>query len=353
VLKGKLYAHHHRLIKSGRLQAQKKERAMIFRENIRLLALVGVTAIAALTLQAQQKGQYVPGQQGLNPGVIPNPGITYVNMAINYSASKLNDSNGNHLPNVTGTYGFWADENILLYVPKAKLFGGYFAPYIVITPASGSLVADISGTLLGASGGGSGLGDTWVEPANMGWHFTRADFNAGYAFVAPTGRFVPGASNNVGSGYWGNDITTGTTYYITKNKGTSANLFTDWETHRQKTGTNLTPGKTFTDEWGIGQVLPLKKDFSRLLQLGLIGYDQWQVGANSGTIGPGLPASRVPFYSSHAIGVQSNFIVPPKNLNLFFKYESEYRALASPQGRTFVFGFVWTLRIPKPIPPKP
>jgi hypothetical protein len=252
-----------------------------------------------------------------------------------------------------GTYSFWADENILFYVPKAKIFGGNFAPYIVLTPASGSLVADISNINLGASGGGSGLGDTWVEPANMGWHFNRADFNVGYAFVAPTGRFVPGASNNVGSGYWGNDITTGTTYYITKNKGTSANLFTDWETHGQKTGTNLTPGKAFTDEWGIGQVLPLKKDFSRLLQLGLIGYDQWQVSSNGGTIGPGLPASAVPFYSVHAIGFQSNFILPPKSLNAFFKYEGEYRALARPQGRTFVFGFVWTLRIPKPVPPKP
>jgi hypothetical protein len=106
----------------------------------------------------------------------------------------------------------------------------------------------------------------------MGWHFKRADFNVGYAFIAPTGRFVPaGASDNVGSGYWGNDITSGTTYYVTKNKGTTANLFTDFESHRQKTGTNFTPGQAFTIEWGVGQTLPLKKDFSRLLQLGLIG----------------------------------------------------------------------------------
>ena len=323
---------------------------MTFQIRFGRLALAGLALVIASTLQAQQKGQYVPGQQGLNPGVIPAPGITYVNMAINYSASKLNDSNGNHRPNVLGTYGFWADENILFYVPKLKIFGGYFAPYIVITPATGSLVADLAGTNLGASGGGSGLGDTWVEPVNMGWHLKRVDFNAGYAFMAPTGRFVPGASNNVGSGYWGNDITTGTTFYITKNKGTSANLFTDWETHGQKTGTNLTPGKAFTDEWGLGQVLPLKKDFSRLLQLGLIGYDQWQVSSNGGTIGP-LPANLVPFYSVHAIGVQSNFIVPPKNLVFFFKYEGEYRALSRPQGRTFVFGLIWTLRIPKPTPP--
>ena len=59
--------------------------------------------------------------------------------------------------------------------------------------------------------------------------------------------------------------------------GTSVNLFTDWEVHGQRQGTNntyKTPGQAFTDEWGIGQILPLKKDFSKLLQLGVIGYDQ-------------------------------------------------------------------------------
>jgi hypothetical protein len=53
----------------------------------------------------------------------------------------------------------------------------------------------------------------------------------------------------------------------------------------------------------------------------------------------------------HAIGVQSNFILPKKAFLAFFKYYDEYRALARVQGRTFVFGLTWTLRIPKPEPP--
>jgi hypothetical protein len=128
--------------------------------------------------------------------------------------------------------------------------------------------------------------------------------------------------------------------------------------HGQKSGTNITPGQAFTDEWGIGQVLPIKKDMSMLAQLGVVGYDQWQVSHSSGTLvlspGPppiGIPESSIPFYSVHAIGVQANFILPAKNVTTFFKYYDEYRALARPQGRTFVFGFSWTLRIPKPVPP--
>src|SRR5262249_37862927 len=58
-------------------------------------------------------GQWVPGQFGLNAGVIPDTGITYANLVLNYSASRLNDSSGNKiLQNVTGTYSFWLDENI-------------------------------------------------------------------------------------------------------------------------------------------------------------------------------------------------------------------------------------------------
>ena len=60
-----------------------------------------------------------------------------------------------------------------------------------------------------------------------------------------------------------------------------------------------------------------------------------------------VPASRIPYYSVHAVGIQANFILPAKDLALFFKYYDEYRALARPEGRTIVFGLSWTLRIPK------
>src|SRR5271165_1397984 len=309
------------------------------------------------TSYAQQKGQWQPGQFGLNAGSIPSPGITYANMPLSYSASQLNNSNGNALPGVTGTYSVWVDENIAYYVPKQKILGGYFMPYIVLNWASGSLVADIPdapGANLG--GGGSGFADMYVEPLNLGWHLKHADVNVGYAFTAPTGRYTAGASNNVGSGYWGNNITSGTTVYITKNKATSANLATDWEIHRQKGGTQETPGQAFTDEWGFGQILPLKKNFSQLLQVGLVGYDKFQVTANGGTVlvgGVPVPAKSIPYYSVHGVGGQINYILPAKNLLFFFKGYDEYRALARVEGRTIVFGFSWTLRIPKAQPAKP
>jgi hypothetical protein len=284
---------------------------------------------------------------GLNAGTLPESGLTYANLTINYSADSLRDSKGNAVP-VTGSYDVWAVLNMFYFVPKFKVLGGHFAVMAALPAVNGSLTAP----QFGLSAGGSGFGDVWVQPAVLGWRFSRADTYAAYSFIAPTGRFVPGATDNIGSGYWGHHITIGTTVYLRKDRMTSANLTTDWEIHGQQEGTKITPGQAFTTEWGIGQIFPLDERYKKLLQVGLVGYDQWQVTANGGTF-LGIPASLVPFYSVHAAGVQTNFMMPAKNLSIFFKYEPEYRALAHTHGRTIVFGASWTLRSERPKLPQP
>lgn len=240
-----------------------------------LIVLVSLQiCTCVLPMLGQQKPQWVPGQVGLNAGILPSPGFTYVNMTLNYDADRYNNLNGKAI-RVTGTYNVWAIQNIFYWVADAKVFRGNLGAMVIFpTPATGSLVAEIPNLQfpnLGATGGGSGLADLWLQPVSIGWHLKRADLQVVDAFMIPTGRYSPGASDNVGSGYFGNHLQTGSTYYITKDKGTSANLFTDWEVHGSRDGVNntsTTPGQAFTDEWGVGQVLPLKKDMSQLVQLG-------------------------------------------------------------------------------------
>lgn len=315
------------------------------------LALLG----GALPLAAQQKGQYMPGQFGLNAGVLPDPGFTYQNITMDYLTGTINDANGDghKLP---VSLDVWIVENNFMYVFNGKVFGGNYGISILFpTLANASLdlsQAGIHGTST------EGLSDLWLQPFTLGWHLKRADLWVGDAFMVPTGRYTPGAADNIGTGYFGNHAMTGTTIYITKNKGTSANIFTDWEVHGPRQGTYntyKTPGQAFTDEWGFGQILPLKKDESVLLQAGVIGYDQWQVTASSGTFavaGPGgnfvvLPANRLPFYSGHGVGGQLSLILPKSNLIFYFKYEDEYKAYSTPIGNTLVFGGAWTLGLPK------
>ena len=181
---------------------------MRFRTVLKITVLVCMFSGGASSALAQQKGQWVPGQFGLNAGVIPDPGLTYANMALNYSASQLNGPTGNSIPGINGTYSFWVDENIIYYVPKHEFLGGYFMPYIALNYASGELVANITGDRNRAAGGG------WVRfcryvcrATELGWHLKHADPTSGTRSLAPTGRFTAGASNNVGSGYWGNNLT--------------------------------------------------------------------------------------------------------------------------------------------------
>ena len=332
--------------------------AIRFSVKVSLLTVVAFS----LTLFAQQKGQWVPGQTGLNGGVLPQPGFTYLNNTINYSADTLQDSKGNTVPGLSGNYSFFAIENTISYVPDFKVLGGHLAFTALLPVADGSVVGDLGIVpQFPVNAGNYGFADIWIQPVTLGWHFNRMDTYVGYAFVAPTGRYNAGASDNVGSGYWGNNFTTGTTVYLTKNRATSANLVTNWEFHGSKKVASLpqgqfseiTPGQAFTIEWGLGQVVPLKKDMTRLLQLGVIGYDQWQVSDNGGNYlvaNTPVPAKLTPYYSVHAIGLQTNFMLPAKNLAFFFKYIPEYLAIAHPQGRTFSFGMAWTLRYTKPLP---
>lgn len=42
-----------------------------------------------LPVRAQQQGQYLPGQFGLNAGILPSPGFTYTKMEINYNTDTI------------------------------------------------------------------------------------------------------------------------------------------------------------------------------------------------------------------------------------------------------------------------
>ena len=331
--------------------------------RFRILVLMFVLLTCAFPLHGQQKPQWMPGQIGLNAGVAPPPGFTYVNMDINYRSSAFNNANGSAI-RVTGNYNVWAVENFFYGVLDNKIAKGNIMFALILTPATGSLDADLATQNpgipnLSAVGGGGGWADTFVVPFGLGWHTKRTDFYVAEGMMVPTGRYNPGATNNVGTGYFGNHLLDGITYYITKNKGTSANVFTDWEVHGERQGTNgtvKTPGQAFTLEWGLGQVLPLKKNFSQLLQLGLVGYDQWQITQNGGTVPIAstnltIPASTLPYYSVHAIGGQGTYILPTKNLNFYVKGYHEYTAYSHFVGNTISFGGVWTFRIPKPAPP--
>ena len=71
-----------------------KVKAEVNNMSIKFGHVIATCAILCGTslVMAQQKGQYVPGQYGLNAGVTPDPGFTFGSITINYSADSLKDS---------------------------------------------------------------------------------------------------------------------------------------------------------------------------------------------------------------------------------------------------------------------
>ena len=126
----------------------------------RLIFLISIVVSCNLPSLGQQRGQYVP-RYGLNAGlgVQPDPGFTYANISMNYSADSLRNSEGNKLP-VTGKYSFWVTEDIFMYASTPKILGGSFVNMASLNFASGTLTTTLT-SALGLSAGGEGFADTW------------------------------------------------------------------------------------------------------------------------------------------------------------------------------------------------
>ena len=294
-----------------------------------LFLLTAGLSVAALAQTPPIRGVYTPGFNATNSGVLPGPGLTYSNTFLAYSFDQVVGPDGKTITRAPSV-GVLIDINAFFYVFKKEILGGNFAMAAGL-PISNSSISSVH---LGAVAGGAGFSDSFYQPVTMGWHFKRADIIAAYAFFAPTGRFTPGATDNVGTGHWSNVPNAGETIYLTANKGTALNAYQMVEFHTPQTGTNIQAGSTFDLDYSLTQVLPLKKDHSILLQPGFIGYGQWQLSNNSGpSIDPIVAAST--HYVVNAIGGGANIILPARHVVLGFKWFNEFANRNTTEGHSF------------------
>src|SRR4029077_2475089 len=219
------------------------------------------------------------------------------------------------------------DMNSVVWVSKRKvdiLGGPVFSMSATIPIANNSLTSDIEG---GISGGG-GLADSYYQPFILGWRAKRADIRVVYGFLAPSGRFNIGASNNVGSGYWTHAFSSGQTFYLTENRTTAVSGFQMYEIHTTQEGTQIHPGDTFNLDYSLTHVLPLQRDLN--LQMGLVGYEQWQLTDKTGP--GGTPAQSSAHYRVNALGFATSLILPSRKVSVGIKYFKEFEDRSTFQG---------------------
>ena len=281
-----------------------------------------------LPVAAQVRGVYPLGMSATNSGVTPDSGFSYVNQFLFYSRDQAKGPNGEVL--ATGQNSVMMDMNTLVWVSKRRIDfigGALFSMSATIPIANNSLTSDLNG---GISGGG-GLADSYYQPFILGWRTKRADLRAVYGFLAPSGKFSIGANNNVGSGYWTHAFSSGQTFYLTENKATAISAFQMYEIHTTQQGTQIHPGDTLNLDYSVTHVVPLHRDLN--LQVGLVGYEQWQLTDKTG---PGITAAQSSaHYRVNALGFASSLMLPARKVSVGVKYFKEFEDRSTFQGYSF------------------
>ena len=287
--------------------------------------------VGARPLKGQIRGQYASGLHATNSGTLAPPGLTYANMFQLSSFNESKDSNGNRRP-ISGNLSVLFDHNILNWTTTAAEHGMRYGFLADIPFSSDSLTH----TDLGSLRSGAGLTDIYIQPLTLGWNSKRADIQITYGFIAPTGRFKGGATDNAGSGYWGNDVSSGQTVYLTKNKATSFSAYELYESHGTQRDTHVHPGQTFNLDYSLMQILPLQENKHTLLQFGLVGYGQYQTTDTSGpTITPERGSAH---YRVNAMGGAANFMLPVRKAAISFKVLKEFGNRSTVQGYSIQIG---------------
>jgi hypothetical protein len=288
------------------------------------MMIVGTLSMSRLA-EAQVRGVYPTGMSATNAGVTPDSGLTYSNLFIFNARDQSKGPDGEVL--ATGTNAVMIDLNTFVWVSRGTLFGGArFSAAATLLVSNNSLASDTAGQL----SAGGGFADSYFQPFILGWTTDRAAIRTAYGVLVPTGRFNAGASDNVGSGYWTHAPSIGVTVFLTRDKTTTLSAFHMYEFHTVQEGTGIHPGQTADIDYSIARTVRVNDEAQ--LQLGVIGYGQWQITDKTGptvTITQGSA-----HYQVNALGFASNVSLPARGVSLGLKYFREFSNRSTFQGYT-------------------
>jgi hypothetical protein len=285
-----------------------------------MLALAGLSM--TVPSYAQNRGVYPLGMSATNSGLMSESTFTYSNQLLFYSRDEAKDNQGRTLP-VTGNQAVIMDMNTIAWTSRETILGARYAASATLPFAHNDLTSDLQGNI----SGGNGFADSYYIPVILGWSWAGVAVRAMYGFLAPTGRFTPGANDNVGSGYWTHAVSSGQTFYLSANKLLSLSTFEMYEFHTRQAGTGVQPGETFDLDYSLLYSPVRTRRFQ--LQAGLAGYGARQTSAKTG---PGISQTiSEERYAINALG-GAVFAVLPKRTSLGLKYFKEFADRATYQG---------------------
>jgi hypothetical protein len=306
------------LLEESRNQLTQHTRHLIWRP----LAAACILFTASCS-HAQNRGVYPLGMSALNSGVTPESGFTYTNQFLYYSRNEATDNHGNTLP-ATGQNYVAMDMNSLVWVTRNKpILGAQYSATATLPFAKNDLTSNVQGNI----SGGAGFADSYYMPLILGWSGDSFGARAIYGFLAPTGRFAVGGTDNVGSGYWTHALSSGQTFYLTKDKQLTFSAFEMYEFHTTQQGTQTHPGDTFEVDYSLLTCIPAT---NRRVQFGLAGYEARQLTAKTGPVV--TQADSKTRYAINALGFAVTATFPKQRASLGFKFFDEFADRSTYEG---------------------
>jgi hypothetical protein len=338
------------------------------------VAVLGLLLSSPVSSYAQH-GNYLLGSLGLLGGAQAPEGIYYQNIFSYYNASgsatfdasrtrtleafgrQLGVLTANANLNLKASLDAYVDQNIIGVTTPLKVLGANYGfmvdiPFDQVT-GSGDAALDLGANLkgifsrdfsTGAAFSRSGtstapfnLADIYVEPINLGWHWSQLDVLATFGFFAPSGSYNSSNLINNGLGRWGEMGGLGAVGYLDAERTWSVSAMTRYITHEAQQGQDIRVGDDFVVEWGLGKTFrpPSWKPWVAQLDAGVVGYAQWQMTDNRGAAIP-LPLRGI---RSNAFAVGPEIAATTKFGRLFARYEFEFGSQNTPQGQVFLFGY--------------
>ena len=254
-------------------------------------------------------GHYVPGIEGMGGPSLPPAGTYYRGYLVQYDIDKLTTDKGKSVPG-SNKGKVTALAHRFIHVTEKKFLGADYAFEAIVPMQHTSLDFKAAGV----DSSKSGMGDVFLGPVILGWHGQQWDsvFAAGVWF--DTGSTSEPASPGLGYKSW--MLTLGGTYYFDAPKSWSLSALSRYEINGDKKG--LDQGDSFLVEWALG------KRLNNGIELGVIGYDGWQLENNQTQSNAKI--------EKHALGVETGYFWGNLGFGIKAAYLHEYNTNNSTEG---------------------
>lgn len=326
--------------------------------RIVLSALASILCAASGNVSAGQLGHYIPSIINVRDLFVPAAeGVYYGQYNTLYSTDTLKNRDGDTVGTIevdgplgTTTLNVEPDLDMFSVAPLIawsspwKILGARYGAMATVAIASASIDTSLSLARYGRfhdqvvdrslEADAGGMSDLYVQPVWLGWSGKYYDASAAYGIWAPTG------ADGISMEYWQHQFQATGAWYPFGDHRMAVMVGSTYEIGHERQDRDLTPGDRFTLNWGISQYLPLKHDLSLIAELGIRGYSQWQVEADSGA---DVLATRNRTLNAkdqiHSAGLQVGLTFPTVGANLNFYYMWEFGAEARFEGEWLGLSF--------------